>query len=377
MKYREIKKLGIKVSTFGMGCMRFPMCEVNGEQVVDETVSTPVIRHAIDNGVNYVDTAYVYSNQKNETAVGHALRDGYRDKVYLATKLPTWACKEKADMYRLLDEQLTRLETDHIDFYLVHSLNRGSWDKIAELGICDFLDEMKACGKIKYACFSFHDNYDAFEHIINAYDWDMCQLQFNFMDINNQAGLKGVRLAGEKGIPVVVMEGLLGGKLANAPDNVQALYDSFPVKRSAVEWAFRWIANHPEIATILSGVTNMEQTDDNLAIFDRCEANVMTPEEEALIDDVREAYQSRTKVNCTGCRYCMPCPNDVDIPGIFATWNDLNLYGRKLKGNGGYKRRIDEGHAADKCVGCGACEGVCPQHLDIIEKLKQADEEMR
>ena len=170
MKYREIKKLGIKVSTFGMGCMRFPMCEVNGEQVVDETVSTPVIRHAIDNGVNYVDTAYVYSNQKNETAVGHALRDGYRDKVYLATKLPTWACKEKADMYRLLDEQLTRLETDHIDFYLVHSLNRGRWDKIAELGICDFLDEMKACGKIKYACFSFHDNYDAFEHIINTYD---------------------------------------------------------------------------------------------------------------------------------------------------------------------------------------------------------------
>ncbi len=377
MKYRELKKLGIKVSAFGLGCMRFPMTTVNGEKVVDESVSTPVIRHLIDNGVNYIDTAYVYSEYKNEMAVGHALRDGYREKVYLATKLPHWCCNSAEDMYTIFDKQLESLETDYIDFYLVHSTSRSSWDKMAAWGVCEFLDKMKAAGKIKYACFSFHDNYEAFEYILNAYDWDMCQLQFNFMDINNQAGLKGVRLAGEKGVPVVVMEGLLGGKLANAPDNVQALYDSFPVKRSAVEWAFRWIANHPEIATILSGVSNMEQAEDNLAIFDRCDVGVMTEEEEKLIDQVREAYHSRTKVGCTGCKYCVPCPNEVDIPGIFAVWNDRSLYNQEMKGNWGYKRRIDENHAADRCIECGACEGVCPQKIDIITKLKQADAEMR
>lgn len=377
MKYREMKKIGIKVSAFGLGCMRFPMTKNDGEEVVDESVSTPVIRHLIDRGVNYIDTAYVYSGYKNETAVGHALRDGYRERVYLASKLPHWCCKSKEDMYKILDTQLERLETDHIDFYLVHSIAKDSWNKMADWGVCDFLDEMKATGKIKYACFSFHDNYEAFEHILNAYDWDMCQLQFNFMDINNQAGIKGVRLAGEKGVPVVVMEGLLGGKLANAPDNVQNLYDSFPVKRSPVEWAFRWIANQPEIATILSGVTNMEQADDNLAIFDRCGVSVMSPEEEALIDRVRDAYNARTKVGCTGCKYCVPCPNEVDIPGIFAVWNDKSLYNQVLKGNSSYKRRIDEGHAADRCIECGACEGVCPQHIDIIKNLKLADSEMR
>ncbi len=244
-------------------------------------------------------------------------------------------------------------------------------------GILDFLDRMKACGKIKYAAFSFHDSYEVFEEIINAYDWDMCQLQFNFMDIDRQAGLHGVRLAGEKGVPVVVMEGLLGGKLAKAPDNVQALYDAFPVKRSAVEWAFRWLANFPEIATILSGVSDMEQAVDNLGIFDRCEVGAMTADEEALIARVRDAYNSRTMVDCTGCRYCVPCPNEVDIPGIFALWNDRSLYNQPMKGNESYKRRIEKGTAADKCVECGACEGLCPQHISIIEKLKQADTAMK
>ena len=197
------------------------------------------------------------------------------------------------------------------------------------------------------------------------------------MDIENQATQKGLEYAGKKGIPVVIMEGLLGGKLAKAPDNVQALYDAFPVKRSPVEWAFRWLCNHPEVATVLSGVTTMEQCDDNLSIFDRCKVGVMTEAEEELIARVREAYKSRTKVGCTGCRYCMPCPNGVDIPRIFAIWNNRFLYNEKLEGNGEYKRLCDEGHGADKCVECGACEGICPQHLGIIELLKKADSEMR
>lgn len=378
MQYRRLEKLGIEVSAFGMGCMRFPMKDDGqGGREVDESISTPIIRHAIDNGLNYVDTAYVYSDKKNEKAVAHALRDGYREKVYLATKIPTWDIHSPEDMDRLLAEQLANLETDHIDFYLVHSLNKGTWTNVRDLGIRDFLTKAKAEGKIKYACFSFHDNYDAFIDIIDSYDWDMCQIQFNYMDIENQATQKGLEYAGKKGIPVVIMEGLLGGKLAKAPDNVQALYDAFPVKRSPVEWAFRWLCNHPEVATVLSGVTTMEQCDDNLSIFDRCKVGVMTEAEEELIARVREAYKSRTKVGCTGCRYCMPCPNGVDIPRIFAIWNNRFLYNEKLEGNGEYKRLCDEGHGADKCVECGACEGICPQHLGIIELLKKADSEMR
>lgn len=376
MKMRRIEKLGIEVSAFGVGCMRFPMTTVDGVEVVDESISTPAIRYAIDHGVNYMDTAYVYSNQKNETMLGHALRDGYREKVYVATKLPTWACNTREDMDRILDESLSRLETDYIDFYLVHALNKDSWKKMYDLGVLDFLDKAKASGKIRYACFSFHDNYDTFKEILDANGWDMCQIQFNFMDVENQAGLKGLKLAGERGIPVVIMEGLLGGKLANAPDNVQALYDSWPEKRSPVEWAFRWLCNFPEVATVLSGVTNLEMTKANLEIFDRCEAGIMSDEELALIDKVREAYLSRTKIGCTGCRYCMPCPNEVDIPGIFATWNDLSLYGQKLAGNHRYAKRLNEGKGADKCIECGACEGVCPQQLSIIDALKLAHSEM-
>lgn len=376
MKMRRIEKLGIEVSAFGVGCMRFPMTTVDGVEVVDESISTPAIRYAIDNGVNYMDTAYVYSNQKNETALGHALRDGYREKVYVATKLPTWACNNREDMDRILDESLSRLETDYIDFYLVHALNKDSWQKMYDLGVLDFMDKAKASGKIRYACFSFHDNYDTFKTILEAYDWDMCQIQFNFMDVENQAGLKGLKLAGERGVPVVIMEGLLGGKLANAPDNVQALYDSWPEKRSPVEWAFRWLCNFPEVATVLSGVTNLEMTKNNLEIFDRCETGIMREEELALIDKVREAYLSRTKIGCTGCRYCMPCPNEVDIPGIFSTWNDLSLYGQNLAGNRRYAKKLSEGKGADKCIECGACEGVCPQQLSIIESLKIAHSEM-
>ncbi len=376
MKYRHNDKLGIDFSAFGVGCMRFPMKEIDGVNKVDEEISTPIIRHAIDNGVNYIDTAYVYSDRHNEEAVAHALRDGYRDKVYLATKLPTWAVSTREDMDRLLDEQLANLETDRIDFYLVHSLGKSEWEKMRDLGVREFLDLAKASGKIKYACFSFHDSYEVFIDIIDSYDWDMCQIQYNYMDIENQATKNGLEYAGSKGIPVVIMEGLLGGKLANAPENVKALFDGYPVKRSPVEWAFRWICNHPEVATVLSGVTTMEQCDDNLAIFDRCEVGIMDETEEKLISDVREAYKSRTKVGCTGCNYCMPCPSGVEIPKIFRIWNKLFLYDEKTAGNPRYGKVMEEGHGADKCVECGACEGICPQHIGIIDMLKTAHGEM-
>ena len=204
----------------------------------------------------------------------------------------------------------------------------------------------------------------------------MVQIQYNFMDVENQAGTKGLELAGKKGIPVVIMEGLLGGRLAKAPDNVQALYDAFPVKRSPMEWAFRWLCDHPEVATVLSGCNEAEQIDDNLRIFDTVEPNCMTEAELKLMDDVRAAYLARTKIGCTGCRYCMPCPNGVNIPGTFSLWNNVSLYGVDPKKDWGYKRIVDNGATPENCVACGACEAACPQHLNIIDALKDAWREL-
>lgn len=372
MKMRKMGKLGIEVSAFGLGCMRFPMKkDENGKDVVDESVSTAVIRAAIDGGVNYVDTAYVYSGGCNERHVAHALRDGYRDKVYLATKLPIWLCGSRADMERYFEEQCANLETDHIDFYLVHSLNAESWRKARENGVREFLDELKKSGRIRYACFSFHDNYEAFEEILNDYDWDMCQLQFNYLDVDNQAGVKGVKLAGSKNIPVVVMEGLLGGKLANVPQEVADLFAARPVSRTPAEWAFRWICNFPEVATVLSGVTNMEQTRDNLRIFDEVEPNSMSVSELRMMDEARELYRKRIKIGCTGCGYCMPCPAGVDIPGVFAAWNRAYMYMTK---DTKYPELQKNGKGADVCVGCGKCMTVCPQHLAIPASLAEAHE---
>ena len=252
MKYRTFGKLGIQGSAFGLGCMRFNGTP-SGDVACDEQKAISLIRRAIDGGVTYIDTAYVYLNRTSEIVLGKALRDGYREKVTIATKMPIEQVHDRASMEALLEEELGKLQTDHIDFYLMHGINREKWEKFKSIGAPQFFDDMKKAGKIRFKCFSFHGPYEDFEYIINDWDWDMVQIQYNFMDIENQAGTRGLKLAGSKGIPVVIMEGLLGGKLANAPSNVQALYDAFPVKRTAVEWAFRWLCNHPEIATVLSG----------------------------------------------------------------------------------------------------------------------------
>ena len=375
MKYREFGKLGIKGSAFGLGCMRFNG-EASGDSVIDEAKAISLIRRAIDGGVTYIDTAYVYLDRTSEIVLGKALLDGYRDRVTVATKMPAEAVHNEAEMEALVSEELGKLRTDHIDFYLMHGINREKWDYFKSIGAPEFFDRLKREGRIRYKCFSFHGPYEDFEYIIKDSDWDMVQIQYNIMDINNQAGTKGLELAGSLGIPVVIMEGLLGGRLAKAPDNVQALYDAFPVKRSAVEWAFRWLCDHPQVATVLSGCNEADQIDDNLRIFDTVEPGIMTPDELALIDSVREAYLSRTKIGCTGCRYCMPCPNGVNIPGIFSAWNNVSLYNVKPETDWGFRMLTQNGETADKCVGCGACEAACPQHLEIIESLRTAWREL-
>ena len=371
MKYRNMGKLGFQSSAFGLGCMRFNGA-ASGDSIIDEQKAISLIRRAIDGGVTYLDTAYVYLDKTSEIVLGKALRDGYREKVTIATKMPRNAVHDRASMEALLAEELKKLQTDHIDFYLMHGLDLEDWQYFKSIGAPQFFDDMKKEGKIRFKCFSFHGPYDQFEAILNDWDWDMVQIQYNFMDINNQAGTKGLELAGKKGIPVVIMEGLLGGRLAKAPENVQALYDAFPEKRTPVEWAFRWLCDHPEVSVVLSGCNEAEQIDENLRIFDTVEPGIMTAEERRLMERVREAYLSRTKIGCTGCRYCMPCPNGVDIPGIFSVWNNASLYDQDPRHDWKLGQIRKEGAGADRCVGCGACEAACPQHLPIIESLQKA-----
>ena len=375
MKYRNFGKLGIQGSAFGLGCMRFNGA-ASGDSIIDEEKAISLIRRAIDGGVTYIDTAYVYLDRTSEIIVGKALQDGYREKVTIATKMPAEHVHNRAEMEALLEEELKKLQTDHIDFYLMHGINKERWEYFKSIGAPEFFTDMKKAGKIRFKCFSFHAPYEEFEYILKDYDWDMCQIQYNFMNENYQAGTKGLELAGSLGIPVVIMEGLLGGRLAKAPANVQALYDAFPVKRSPVEWGFRWLSNHPEIATVLSGCNEPEQIDDNLRIFDTVGPGIMSEDELALMKDVREAYVSRTKIGCTGCRYCMPCPNGVNIPGIFAAWNDISLYETDPSKHWGLQEVLKKKEGQDNCVGCGACEAACPQQLSIIEKLREAWESL-
>lgn len=372
-----MKPLGRECSLFGLGTMRMPTRTVDGKSVMDRDECIRMIRHAIDSGVTYVDTAYPYHGGESETVVGLALQDGYRERVALTTKLPVWLVKEPADVMRFLDEQLEKLKTDHVDFYLVHALDREKWEITKKNGVLDILKQARAEGKIRHIGCSFHDSYDVFEQIVTAFDWELVQIQLNFLDADYQAGVRGLELLKSRGIPCSIMEPLKGGKLAFAGnEQIAELWNNYPVHRTPVEWAFRYLADMDGINVILSGSSDMAQLCDTIDIFSRPDMTpgCITKDERELIGKVRDIYNGKMFVQCTACAYCMPCPRGVNIPGIFRHMNDGALAENYKRSREHYADELAAGTDAGRCVGCGKCETHCPQGLPIREKLKQAHE---
>ena len=371
LKTREFKKLGIETKLLGFGCMRFPI--INGE--IDEAKAEEMIDTAYKAGVNYFDTAYVYHNGKSESFVGKVLAKYPRDTYYIATKLPVWNLKEKEDVKKVIDEQFARLDKEVIDFYLLHSMQKKAWDKAIEFEALKVIEEYRKAGKIKYVGFSFHDSYEVFEEIINSYDWDFCQIQYNYVDTEIQAGLKGYKLTEEKGIPLVIMEPIKGGSLASLPKEVSEPFRQIHPDWSDASWALRFVASHENVKVILSGMSTLEQVKDNLATFENLED--LTSCELETINNVAPTLKARTKNGCTGCRYCMPCPAGVDIPNNFSAWNLYYKYESENAASWAVRQvKATEGYAT-KCVGCGKCEAVCPQHLNIRKDLAQIAVEMK
>ena len=372
MQYRTFKKLDREVSLLGMGAMRLPETE-DGQ--INEPEAIDIIRSAIDAGINYVDTAFGYHNGKSEGLVGKALRDGYREKVLLADKMPIWLAKDEEHMKEMFQTQLERLDTDYIDMYLVHSVNKPNWKRIKKLNLMPFLEEMKAAGKIKHIGFSFHDSYELFEEVLDSYPWEFCQIQLNYMDKDIQAGVKGLKLAAEKGLSVIIMEPLKGGKLTTGiPPTVQELWDNAPVKRTPAEWGFKWLANMPEVTLILSGMSSREQLQQNIATVSAADLNVLSDEERELIDKVSDEYNRLIKYSCTGCEYCLPCPQKLKIPDLIDTLNEWNIYGQNPATKMEYIEWVPEGRHASDCISCKACEKKCPQGLPIAQIMKDTAE---
>lgn len=371
MEYRKIQKLEISPSMLGFGCMRFPTLE-NGE--INEEEAEQMLDYAIKNGVTYIDTAYPYHNGKSEPFVGRVLKKYDRTSFFLATKLPVWMVHTIEDAERIFNEQLKRLQTDFIDFYLLHALNLERFLEMKKLGVVTLLEHLKEEGKIKYFGFSFHDKYEAFETILNDRDWDFCQIQLNYMDTEIQAGIKGYKRAEQKGIPVIVMEPIKGGALTTFAEDITRIFTNEKKNASLASWALRYVGTLPNVKVILSGMSNMEQLKDNLSTFEKFEP--LSERENQVISDVVTAVKARVKNGCTNCKYCMPCPFGIDIPRNFSIWNEYAMYGNKGSANWRYFKEMDEKNRADQCKKCGKCETMCPQGIPIREHLQQLSKDL-
>jgi len=369
MEYRKFGRLDWRASVLGFGCMRLPTLDGTPQSdKVDREATVRMLRTAIDRGVNYVDTAYPYHNGASEAAVGQALRDGYRAKVRLATKSPVWLLKQAGDFDVYLDQQLKRLGTDRVDFYLLHALSEPRWRSVLDLGILARAEAAVRDGRVGALGFSFHDKLDVFKAIVDGYGgWTLCQVQYNYMDTENQAGTEGVRYAVARGLAVVVMEPLLGGRLARPPRAVREIFDAAQPKRTPAEWALRWVWDQPEVAVVLSGMGRMSEVEANLRGAQGAAAGSMTPAEHALIARVRRAYLRTTPIPCTQCGYCLPCPNGVNITRNFGLYNDGRIHEDPGTSRLLYARFLTEDERASACVQCGACEEKCPQKIPIRE----------
>ncbi len=378
MLYRNLGKTGEKVSILGFGCMRLPIIGGRPDRI-NEPLATQMLHHSIDRGVNYIDTAYpyhgtsAYGGGMSEIFVGNALKDGYRDQVYLSTKLPSWLIQKKEDMDKYLDEQLKRLQTDKIDFYLLHGLHQDFWEILTDLDVFEFLDSALEDGRIGYAGFSFHDEFEFFKEVVDSYKWSFSQIQYNYMDQEFQAGKAGLDYASSKDLGTVIMEPLRGGCLTNnIPLEIQDLWDTAMVKRTPAEWALRFLWDNPEVNVVLSGMSTMEQVRENLKIAEDGLANTLTDNELNLFTQIREIYNKKVHVGCTACNYCMPCKNGVDIPLNLNLLNDVYIYENLEKPSGNYSFLSAKKMSASFCDECGECEEKCTQDISIRKFLKEA-----
>lgn len=374
MQYRKNKK-GNDISVLGYGCMRFT--KKGGSIDIDKAEKE--VMAAIESGVNYLDTAYVY--QGSEAAVGEILqRNGCREKIYLATKLPHYLIKSMDGVEKMFQEELKRLKTTYIDYYLMHMLTDiPTWERLKQMGMAEWIEKKLASGEIRNIGFSYHGNSDMFQKLVDAYDWDFCQIQYNYMDEHSQAGVEGLRYANKKGLPVIIMEPLRGGRLVNLlPESAKELFHKDEKQRTPAELALKWLYNQPEVTCVLSGMNSMEMVEQNVKTASESPVGCMTEEDFALVEQVKKEIEKNVKVGCTGCSYCMPCPKGVDIPGTFRCYNAMYSEGKR-SGRQDYLQctafRKDTS-SASQCIGCGKCESHCPQHIEIRKELKNAAREL-
>ncbi|MFX0003365.1 MAG: aldo/keto reductase [Candidatus Hermodarchaeota archaeon] len=391
MKYRKMGSLNWEVSVLGFGAMRLPMID---QKTVNKEEAIKMIRYAIDNGVNYIDTAYPYHNGESEVIVGKALKDGYREKVHLTTKLPIWLVRKSEDYDRFLNEQIERLQTKP-DIYLFHGLNKNRLEKIKKLNLIEKMEKAKEDGLFKHIGFSFHDNFEVFKEIIDYYTWDCCQIQFNYLDVEYQAGTKGLEYAGSKNVALIIMEPIRGGKLA-IPENkldskpeIKKILDASEIKRTMADWALQFVWKHSEVSVVLSGMSDMQQVKENIQSANISAINSLTKKELETISKLRDAYNKYDLVPCTSCRYCLPCPNGVSIPWVIRLLNEVGYWGvqriarisffynQMAKTPQELEKKLTEEEevdgAASLCIQCGECLEKCPQQIDIPDIMKKAN----
>jgi hypothetical protein len=370
MQYRDL--CGEQVSALSYGCMRLPVIDGDSSNI-DEEKATNLLHHAYEQGVNYYDTAWFYHGGESEKFVGRALAD-IRDDVFVADKLPPNEIETLDDCDRVFEAQLERLQMDHIEYYMLHTLIGPSWDKLHGLGVLGWLEGLLEDGRISYAGFSFHDHLDCFKRIIDAWDWDFCQIQYNYLDVRTQAGTEGLNYAAEHDIDVIVMEPLRGGALAQPlPEHLEVERERLGIDWSPAQLGLRWVFDHEEVGTALSGMNELDHLNENIEVASATEPNSMTGDERELVEAIRDHLRENTKVDCTNCRYCMPCPEGVDIPRVFNMYNEMAISSPR-RGRMGYQKMTNPDEWASHCVECGICEDKCPQNIPIIETLAEAHE---